>query len=388
MNVLYLDWPCFGGAEIQQLFAERGYRVTKFFHKDYQERVSADFMEAAEKCFGGQEYDFCYSYNYYPLMAQVCKNHNLAYISFVYDNPQVKLYSYTVTYPTNYIFVFDSSLVDSFRSNGISTFYYMPLPVDGMKIQNLLKKPYDKKRLTAEVSFVGALYNEEHNFMDRLNGISDYTKGYLNAIMTAQSKVYGYNFIEECLTETILQDMQNQIKYMTNVDGVETLSYVFSDYIINRKLTSIERIQLLSAVAERFPLKLFTLNSQAVIPHAINMGIADYFHEMPYVFHNSTINLNISLRSIKNGIPLRCMDILGCGGFLLTNFQSDFLRHFTPDQDFVYFENEHDLIQKVDFYLSHDEIRREIAESGHEKVLKYHNFDIIFDQILETVFPA
>ena len=145
---------------------------------------------------------------------------------------------------------------------------------------------------------------------------------------------------------------------------------------------------MLSAVAENFSLKLFTLNKDAEIPHAINMGTADYYTEMPYIFHDSKINLNISLRSIHSGIPLRCMDIMGCGGFLLTNYQPDFLRHFIPDEDFVYFENESDLLKKIDYYLSHEEKRMAIAESGHDKVLRNHNYDVIFDTILETVFPS
>ena len=116
-----------------------------------------------------------------------------------------------------------------------------------------------------------------------------------------------------------------------------------------------------------------------------NIGSADYYMEMPYIFHDSKINLNITLRSIRNGIPLRCMDIMANGGFLLTNFQSDFLYHFVPDEDFVYYESEKDLLHKIDYYLSHDKERRAIAESGHAKVCKYHNYDTIWNQILEIV---
>lgn len=387
MNILYLDWPCFGGLDMLFLFDQRKYRVTKFFHEDYLKRESPAFLEAADQVFEAQkeDFDFCFSYNYYPLMARACQKHNLKYVSFVYDSPQVKLYSYTVTYPTNYIFVFDSELVSHFRSGGIETFYYMPLPVNGSIIDHLMTKPYDKQRLSADVSFVGALYNEEHNFLDRYPGISDYTKGYLEAVMNAQSKVYGYSFMEECLTKPIIDDLQSQVHYSPEPDGVETLPYVYNDYFLCRKLTSTERVQLLTAVAEKFPLKIFTLNDKAVIPNAKNMGIADYYDEMPYVFHDSRINLNISLRSIKSGIPLRCMDILANRGFLLSNYQSDFLRHFTPDEDFVYFENQEDLLKKIDFYLSHDKERRAIAESGHDKVLKHHNFAVIFDEILNVV---
>lgn len=89
----------------------------------------------------------------------------------------------------------------------------MPLPVNADRIHSLLQKPYDSARLSADVSFVGSLYNENHNLYDSLQGISSYTKGYLDAIMQAQSHVYGYNFLEECLTPAITAELQNAAHY-------------------------------------------------------------------------------------------------------------------------------------------------------------------------------
>lgn len=386
MNILFLDWPCFGRMDILDFFSRQHHTVKLFSHPDYNLRVSERFIAEADKVLNEEMFDFCFSYNYFPLMARACNKHHLKYISFVYDNPQVKLYSCTVTYPTNYIFLFDSSIVEQFRNDGISSFYYMPLPVNAQKLHSILKQPYDKERLQSEVSFVGSLYNEEHNLYDSLTGLSAYTSGFLNALLNAQSQVYGYNFIEECLTPAIIEDMQKAARYKRNVDGVENLSYIFSDYFLCRKLTSMERIDFLSSIAEHFSLKLFTQTEKAIVGNAQNMGLADYVTETPYIFHDSKINLNLTLRSIKNGIPLRCMEIMASGGFLLTNFQSDFLRHFTPDEDFVYFENKNDMLHKIDYYLNHDAERMAIAESGYEKVLKYHNYDVIFEQIFEIAF--
>ena len=78
------------------------------------------------------------------------------------------------------------------------------------------------------------------------------------------------------------------------------------------------------------------------------------------------------------------MDIMSGGGSLLTNFQSDFLMHFTSDEDFVYYEDEADLLQKIDYYLAHDEKRRAIAASGYEKIRAEHSFPVI----LTTVFDV
>jgi spore maturation protein CgeB len=385
MNILFLDWPCFGRTDFLNFFSERHDSVTLFSHADYELRKSDSFLAALYSVLENQQFDFCFSYNFFPLMATACYKCNIKYISFVYDSPQVKLYSYTVTYPTNYIFLFDSSLVTQFQKEGLTTFYYMPLPVNADRIHSLLQKPYDSARLSADVSFVGSLYNENHNLYDSLQGISSYTKGYLDAIMQAQSHVYGYNFLEECLTPAITAELQNAAHYQKNPDGVESLSFIFSDYYLCRKLTSMERINILTDVASHFPLKIFTPNNNYVIPNASNMGVADYLTETPYIFHDSKINLNITLRSIKSGIPLRCMEIMSCGGFLLTNFQSDFFKHFVAGEDFVYFESNDDMLQKIDYYLTHEKERASIAESGYQKVIKNHSYETIFQQIFNII---
>ena len=385
MNILFLDWPCFGRTDFLNFFSERHDSVTLFSHADYELRKSDSFLAALYSVLENQQFDFCFSYNFFPLMATACYKCNIKYVSFVYDSPQVKLYSYTVTYPTNYIFLFDSSLVTQFQKEGVSTFYYMPLPVNANRIHSLLQKPYDSARLSADVSFVGSLYNENHNLYDSLQGISSYTKGYLDAIMQAQSHVYGYNFLEEFLTPPITAELQNAAHYQKNPDGVESLSFIFSDYYLCRKLTSMERINILTDVASHFPLKIFTPNKNYVIPNASNMGAADYLAETPYIFHDSKINLNITLRSIKSGIPLRCMEIMSCGGFLLTNFQSDFFKHFVAGEDFVYFESNDDMLQKIDYYLTHEKERTSIAESGYQKVLKNHSYETIFQQIFNII---
>lgn len=388
MNILYLDWPCFGHIDIVFTFEHiMHYQVTKFFHKDYIERESDDFLCAFDLALENQQFDFCFSYNFYPLVAEGCHKHNLKYIALVYDSPQVKLYSYKITYPTNYVFLFDYQLYLELKKGGITTVYYSVLPVNSTVIETMLKKPYDKTRTVCDVSFVGALYNEDHNMFDRMYPrLDDYTKGYLDAIMQSQLKVSGYNFIEEVLTNQIVSALHQAEPYQNPKDGVETLANIYATYYIDRKLTAIERRQLLTAVASQFPLKLFTIKSDAIIPKAINMGITDYYEEMPYVFHDSKINLNISLRSIKSGIPLRCMDIMGAGGFLLTNYQADFFNYFTPDEDFAYYEDEKDLLHKIDYYLSHEDKRRAIAENGHRRVMENHSYEKCLSDILSIVF--
>lgn len=92
-----------------------------------------------------------------------------------------------------------------------------------------------------------------------------------------------------------------------------------------------------------------------------NCGKADYYTAEPLVFADSSINLNITLQSIQTGIPLRVFDIMGCGGFLLSNYQEDYLEYFEPDKDFVIYNDYGDLEEKAAFYLKHEKLRKQIC---------------------------
>ena len=387
MRILYIDWPCFGRVDVQFTLEQAGHEFVPFFHEGYQDRNNPEFDNAFREFVGDTRYDCCFSFNYFHIVSNNCKELGIKYIAAIYDSPYVMLYSYSLINPNNYVFMFDKQEYLKLKNGGINTVYYSPLPVNSTIIDFLMEKPFDKEKLSADVSFVGSLYNEDHNFFDRLDGINDYTKGYLDAIMEAQLKVQGYNFIEEILTPDIISELKRVCPYESMPSGIETPEYIYANYFIDRKLTSIERQRLLTAIAGYCNLKVYTINKNAIIPGAVNMGAVDYYSEMPYVFANSKINLNITLRSIQSGIPLRAMDIMGAGGFLLTNYQADFMDYFVPGEDFVYYESEEDLIHKINYYLTHDRERMAIAHNGHEKVKANHSFEQFFQNIFKTVFP-
>jgi spore maturation protein CgeB len=115
------------------------------------------------------------------------------------------------------------------------------------------------------------------------------------------------------------------------------------------------------------------------------MGTVHYEKEMPLVFRHSRINLNITLRSIQNGIPLRAMDIMGAGGFLLTNYQNDFTMHFVQGEDYVCYESQEDMMDKIDYYLKHEKERKEIAKNGQKKVCREHTYKKRLGEIFDIV---
>lgn len=192
------------------------------------------------------------------------------------------------------------------------------------------------------------------------------------------------------LNKEIIDDMIRAYPVDTNKDGVETIEYLYANYFLARKLAYEDRFNILKLLGatfgDKYKVNLYTPNKTPELRNVNNMGPIDYYNDMPYVFNNSLINLNITLRSIKSGIPLRAMDICGAGGFLLSNYQADFYDFFVPGEDIVLYDSIDDLISKCKYYLTHDSEREQIAKNGYEKVANAHTYNIRFKEIFNIVF--
>lgn len=395
MNILVINRNAFGQDDVVEILKYLGHRVFVYDHKDITEHRNAEIEKELLDFVNKEDISLIFSYNYVPVVSIAIKDTKVKYISYVYDSPNIALYTYSIIYPCNYVFIFDYAVYEELRRGGIKTVYYLPLSVHTDRLEKTLAKKPAKagdERFKHEVSFVGSLYNEKHNFyeriMDALGDKNDYVKGYLDSIVTAQSKVYGSFLIPELLTKDIMDVLLKAFPYPQRSDSLATPEYVYAHYFLARKVAEIERTTLLSAVSEHCNLSLFTHSDTPHMPKAHNMGKVDYYDEMPFVFRDSKINLNLSLKSIQTGIPLRCIDIMGCGGFLLTNYQADMFRHFEAGVHFDFFTDEKDLLAKIDYYLNHEDERMSIAENARENIKLNHNLTKYLQEMIEFVFES
>lgn len=390
MNIILLEWKAFGNDDMYDAFVSLGHKVTKLNFPSDEPRHNPAFEETLEREIEKTHPDFVFSFNYFPVVSIVCKKTNTKYASWIYDSPYVLMYAYQIIYDCNYIFVFDKDLYLEFHKNNINTVYYLPMAANAKRLSqmtDLISFKNSPSANKADIAFVGQLYTEKHQFFGRMTGIKDYTRGYLEGIMEAQKHVFGFNFIKDLLSPEILEDMHKSLPIDTNPEGVETREYLYSQYVVNRQLTAIERTELLEAIGQRHPFDLYTVDPTIKLPGCINHGKVDPIDTAPYVYKCAPINLNISLRSITSGIPLRCFDILGSEGFLISNYQADFDDCYTADEDYVYYESKDDLLNKIDYYLEHEQLRKEIAHNGFIKTLNYHTFENRAQEIIDTLFP-
>jgi hypothetical protein len=104
------------------------------------------------------------------------------------------------------------------------------------------------------------------------------------------------------------------------------------------------------------------------------------YSEMFNIFSSSKINLNFSktYEYMKLAIKARIFEVCLAGGFLLTEYFPGIEDYFQIDKEVVCFSNKKEMLDKIRYYLGHDQERQAIAQAGWEKAnSKYSSFHIL-----------
>ena len=208
--------------------------------------------------------------------------------------------------------------------------------------------------------------------------------GYLDGIIEAQQKIYGYNMMKELLSQEIVSQLQRHVILNMDESYMLTKEQMYAD-LFSAEVTCRERKRLLEALSFVSPLSLYTNSNMELCSHIQKKGIVSYDKEMPQVFCHSKINVNITLRSIESGIPLRALDIMGAGGFLLSNYQSELAEYFQDGREMVLFDSDQDMLQKAEYYLCHESEREQIALEGWKKVQQEFSYEKQLKKIIDIV---
>ncbi len=381
MRILYYTWFEHSQEDMAETFLFLGHTVIKcqIPFQDYEQ--DGRFMEQLSGILSESSCDVIFSFNFFPIIAKTAEAVKVKYISWIYDCPHWTLFSPAAKSPYNYFFVFDQLQYLRLECLGFPHMYHFPLAVNTRRLGEV-KKGIQKEdnRYQADVSFVGSLY--DNNLYDRVCYLPEYVRGYLEGIMQAQLMVYGYNFVSELLEEKIVEQMNQYIKMDLPESYQVSKREMYAD-MLNGKITSMERISLLNDLSQNFGTILYTGSDPGMVPAAKAGGIVDYCQEMPQVFFRSKINLNITLRSIQSGIPLRALDIMGAGGFLMSNYQPELARQFEEGKELALYGSREELLDKTAYYLSHEKERQEIAHRGFLKVQKLFSYEMRVRKMLE-----
>lgn len=365
---------------------EKTYYTPKDPYEDGQ------LMEMIRRDLKGKRVDAVLTVNFWPLLAHPLAELGIPYVSWSYDAPQNLPKTDGMEYDNNFIFLFDAMEVEKYRRLGITRVFHMPLGVDVEGWQKATKDYYASHKLSkssfqADVSLVGSLYAS--TFPQIRQELSGYEAGLLQGFCDAQRKLYGCYMLPELLTDEVMKKIQKGFAPGHPLAGISSsqLSYSMATY-----LTSLDRHLLLRFFSETYDTALFTFQKKEEIagqlPKVRVEASVDYATEMPQVFAASKINLCPTLRCIASGIPLRALDVMGCGGFLLIPSQPELLEYFVPNQDAGIYTSVEEAADLAAYYLANEEQRQNVARSGMEKVREAFRMEDRLKQIMDLVMQG
>ncbi|MCM1157886.1 MAG: glycosyltransferase [Bacteroidales bacterium] len=381
MDVLLCKIGVLAEPECMEALEKMGYTVHLFSYDTDDYDGDKQFFQAFLQEMKERKYKFVFSICFLPIVSKICQIYHIRYISWIYDCPEMHLYAKAVKNPVNRIFVFDRVQYERFHAVSPETIFYMPLATKPMTEERFAAiSETDREEYGHDVCFVG---NLKYGKDEWLHWLPEYWRGYVQGIVEAQLNVYGYNFIADSLTEEAVSELKKRLGYAFIEDYREEDKDIIADMYIGKLCATLERERIFRDLSERYPVTIYTKSDTGHLPGVVNKGMADPVTVTPKIYHCSKINLNITIKSIQSGIPLRVFDVLGCKGFLLTNYQKEIEDYFEPGKDLVVYDSLADLREKIAYYLEHEEERRQIAENGYRKVCESFTYDIVIKEILE-----
>ena len=188
------------------------------------------------------------------------------------------------------------------------------------------------------------------------------------------SDVYGMSELKKNVDNKLISELKNLSDsfYPSDMSVYDISDYVALNDYLGPHITYLERVKLLNLIGKSIDnaeLHFFTQSETGDLSRNIHVhGGVDSLKEMPFVFRQSKINLNITTRSITSGLSQRIWDVLGCRGFLITNYQPEIDQFFSDGNDLVTYKSYEELIDKISYYLENNTERESIAQNGWAKV--------------------
>lgn len=98
--------------------------------------------------------------------------------------------------------------------------------------------------------------------------------------------------------------------------------------------------------------------------------------EMAHIYARSKVVISMHVSDVLGtGVNVRPFEITGAGGFLLNrDDKKEIFNLFRDGEEFIPFHDMHDIREKVEYYLAHDEERMRIARAGFERTRASHTY--------------
>lgn len=332
-----------------------------------------------------QNWDYIFTLDYYPTVANLCNTLQKIYVSWSLEPPFINLYSASVMHETNRIYVADKWLVDVMHEEGLNQFTYL---CEGVNLErcNQVSSIVGAQR-RRETSFFS---NIEFDYWDRYfetDRLKDATLGYLDGLLAAQIGVFGKDLFAGSLPLYLLEDLSSHSPLTRPSDSVENIQSFYGQKVFYPRTSLVECAGIAKSLAKVSNLT-FCGDRELTIEEVylgeksgeVRLGkeITNIVN-MPYeeglsVLGQSMIHVVMAPRGFKDGVYGKIMQAMAMGAVVVCDYKHALMDSLIPEELVIYFEDMVDLANKVMSLLKEEEKMAMISERAKEYA--YANFDL------------
>ncbi|WP_347880498.1 CgeB family protein [Metabacillus flavus] len=162
---------------------------------------------------------------------------------------------------------------------------------------------------------------------------------------------------------------------------VRFFPFAMAKNIFNSKTDLNERPIDISFVGSRDPgyyqkrrIALKAIKEKFSSSYKLSLNSSVFVNGLAEQYSKSKIVVNHTADTIKS-LNMRIFEGMGCGALVITDFVPGQDQLFRDQEHYVLFKNHAELLEKIDYYLTHPKEAQKIASAGHLHLLSSHTYE-------------
>lgn len=387
MNILIIKSSSYIQQDIEEAFSLLGHTLYSVAAPPTDSNQQDVYLQSLVSDITDCSPVFVFSIGFYPFISYACELLGLRYIVWMTDNYHPNYFSPAIRNSQTWLFVSDSSLTKELRELGAPHASFLPLAAGLPRINRMLKQDYDRSHFACDVSLFGNILSRDElgpHPLSADNALRDSTKGYLEGCIACQYQARLFPPMSENLPPYVWEDLYRNFP-VTLGNSLEHPTHYYDYNYFNPVITYIDRQLHFESLAHqtRFQTVYLYSRSEFNSEKIVQRPFEDYKNKLPQIAQNSTINLVITHRNYRTGIPASAWEIMASKGFLLSNSQTDY-ETLLPAKPILY-QTDRELFSKAAYYFHHEAERKEIIEELYKEVATHHTYEERMKEMLSIL---
>jgi hypothetical protein len=241
-----------------------------------------------------------------------------------------------------------------------------------------------KTQKDINISFVGTFFGSPYKMLERNKNDSEFRNGVFKFFKAVEKNYHldaDYYLQKYNLTE--------KLKTM-GIDSDNFLNTAASAISANNRIKALDAVSDLGLeiYGPKEWFKTMQYSYKLAFCHLPDIHIKTR-QQLCSIYDRSKIGINVSHHQATSGLGYRVFDILASSALLITNFHedSDLSRLFGDEHKIPMYRTPEELRQKTQYYLDHEDERKELVDYCNKLVAKGFGFEERATQMIQIADP-